>query len=128
MKTFLTLLLFALTLPSLSQTINGKASYYSVKSNGGTKTASGIPFSDYKLTAASNHYPLGSRIKITNLSNAKSVVVTITDRGPFATNGGKLVRPLRRHPTRIVDLSVAAAKKIFNLKNGIIQVKTTRIK
>lgn len=113
---------------AIAQTLIGEASYYSVSSNGGTRTTSGIPLNDSKLTAASNAYSLGTLVRVTNLANNKSVEVKITDRGPFATKNGKTIKPLRPHPTRIIDLSRAAATSIYNLHTGKIKVKITKIK
>jgi len=108
---------------------NGYATYYSVKSNGGTRTASGVPLSDSALTGASCYYALGSIVRVTNPKNGKSVDVKITDRGPFAKScNGSLLRPLRPHPYRIIDLSLSAAKRIYSLEIGVIEVKTYKIK
>jgi rare lipoprotein A len=130
------LLLFVLCLCTLSsaqysnvQSKNGYASYYSVKSNGGTHTASGTPLSDNALTAASCHYALGSMVRVVNPKNGKSVDVKITDRGPFAVSTrGVALRPLRPHPKRVIDLSLAAARRIYSLEIGVIEVKTYKIK
>jgi len=111
------------------QSKNGYATYYSVKSNGGTRTASGVPLNDSALTGASCHYALGSIVRVTNPKNGKSVDVKITDRGPFAKSyNGLLLRPLRPHPHRIIDLSLAAARRIYSLEIGVIEVKTYKIK
>jgi rare lipoprotein A len=61
------------------------ASVYAIgeSSQPGTKTASGIPLDDNELTAAHKSLPFRSKVKVTNKSNGKSVVITITDRGPF---------------------------------------------
>jgi rare lipoprotein A len=74
----------------------GKASWYGrIFQN--KKTASGEPYDMYDLTAAHRSLPIGSWVKVTDLKNARSVVVRINDRGPVARN-------------RILDLSYAAAK------------------
>lgn len=78
---------------------DGKASYYTEKSNFGSKTASGQTFNDQGMTAASKVLPLGTKVKVTNLKNNKSVVVTINDRGPYVKG-------------RIIDLAQGAAKQI----------------
>ena len=88
----------------------GTASYYSVKSNKGTRTASGIALKDTELTAAHRALPFGTKVKVTNLKNNKSTIVTITDRGPFTKN-------------RILDVSVKAAEIL-----GIKQTGTTKVK
>lgn len=60
-----------------------KASYYANKFNG-RKTTSGSIFDNQKLTAAHRNLPFGTKLKITNLTNSKSVIVTVTDRGCFS--------------------------------------------
>lgn len=84
-------------------------SYYSNKHHG-KKTASGKKFNMNNLTAAHKTLPFGTKVKITNLKNNKSVIITINDRGPFIKNRG-------------FDLSKAAFKKISSLKYGKIKVK-----
>ncbi len=64
----------------------------------------------YAYTAAHRTLPLGTKIRVTNLENGRSVIVKITDRGPFV-NG------------RILDLSYAAAKKLRFVKQGTARVK-----
>ena len=92
-----------------SQTLFGQASFYNDKFNG-RKTASGGKFSQKKLTAACNKLPLGTKIKVTNIQNGKSVIVKVNDR-------------LHPKMKRIVDLSKAAAKKIGLTTAGITKVK-----
>jgi rare lipoprotein A len=90
-------------------TATGKASYYSPKLHG-RSTASGEPYNKGKLTAAHKKLPFGARVEVTNLSNGKTVVVRINDRGPFVKG-------------RIIDLSGAAFKRIASLKAGVVDVK-----
>ncbi|OMQ09971.1 septal ring lytic transglycosylase RlpA family protein [[Flexibacter] sp. ATCC 35103] len=86
------------------------ASYYHDKFNG-RKTASGTRFDNNKLTAAHKKFPFGTQLKITNEINKKSVIVKVTDRGPFI-NG------------REIDLSKKAFMDITsNKKSGGIIVK-----
>jgi rare lipoprotein A len=86
-----------------------KASYYADKFNG-KKTASGERFSNGKLTAAHRKLPFGTKVKVTNIDNGKSVIVVINDRGPFS--GGF-----------DIDLSKKAYKKIEgNNRNGHMYV------
>jgi rare lipoprotein A len=92
----------------------GKASFYSVKSNRGTMTASGERLSDTKLTAAHRTFPFGSIVRITNLSNGKSILARVNDRGPFVSG-------------RIIDVSVAAATILDFKQKGIIKVKVELI-
>jgi len=84
--------------PAASQ--SGIASIYSTRE--GTRTASGARLSDGALTAAHRSLPFGSKVYVTNTRNGKSVVVTITDRGPFIRG-------------RIIDLTPAGARALgFN--------------
>ena len=89
----------------------GKASYYAEKFHG-RKTANGEIFNMHDLTAAHRELPFNTVCRVTNLSNGKSVVVRINDRGPFKD----------KH-IRIIDLSKEAAKRLGALKDGIIDVK-----
>lgn len=87
----------------------GKASFYGDEHQS-KKTASGELY-DLKLnTAAHRTLPLGTKIRVTNIENGKSVVVKINDRGPFIKN-------------RILDLSHAAFTSIASSSSGIIEVK-----
>lgn len=86
----------------------GVAAYYSNKFQG-RKMVNGQRYDKNKLTAAHKTLPLGTKVKVTDLKNNKSVVVTITDRGPHS-------------PKRIVDLSYAAAKKIGLIRAGLSRV------
>jgi rare lipoprotein A len=74
---------------------SGIASVYSQHENG-SRTASGIRMNDHALTAAHRSLPFGSKVRVTNKHNGRSVVVTITDRGPFVHG-------------RVIDLTPAAA-------------------
>ena len=76
----------------------GKASWYGPGFHG-KRTASGQRFNQRAMTAAHPRLPLGTRARVTNLNNGKSVEVTINDRGPY-------------HGGRIIDLSSAAAKRL----------------
>lgn len=93
--------------PKVSQ--NGKASFYSNSFNG-KKTASGEKFRNSKKTAAHRTIPFGTKVKVTNLSNGKTVKVKINDRGPHVSG-------------RIIDLSKKAAKKIDMVDKGVVNVK-----
>lgn len=107
----------------------GLASHYSVSTNRGIKTSSGIPLCDKKYTVASTVYPLHTRVRVTNLRNGNSIFAVVTDRGPFATNSqGRAIRPLRPHPNRIVDVSQAAAKALGFHQHGVARVKVQKVK
>lgn len=91
----------------------GHASFYSDKFIG-KKTASGEVFSQDKLTCAHNTYPLGSKVRVTNLKNGKTVVLKVNDR-------------LHHRNPRLVDLTRAGATKLGFHKSGIIKVKVELI-
>lgn len=109
MKTLLISLLLCLS--SLASE-TGVASYYSTKT--GTRTASGERLNDSKLTAAHKKLPFGTKVKVTNLKNNKTVTVKITDRGPFRKG-------------RVIDLSLAAAKELGMMKAGLAKVKVETV-
>lgn len=90
-------------------TENGKASYYADKYEG-RKTASGETFRQNGLTAAHRTLPFGTKVKVINISNGKTVTVRINDRGPFVQG-------------RIIDLSKKAAKRIGMLTTGVAVVE-----
>lgn len=109
---FTALILAATTLLPLSkadaQTTTGKASFYSKRSTG-SRTASGERLHHDSLTCAHRTYPFGTRLKVTHQGNGKSVIVRVTDRGPFVRG-------------RIIDLSWGAARELGMLSQGIAQV------
>jgi len=83
----------------------GTASYYS-----GGKTANGERASSRSMTAAHTTLPFGTKVRVTNLSNRRSIVVRINDRGPF-TRG------------RIIDLTTGGADKLGFRKQGVTRVR-----
>ncbi len=91
----------------------GSASYYARRFHG-RRTASGTVYDENEMTAAHRTLPFGSKVRVTNLSNQRSVVVTITDRGPF-----------KRH--RIIDLSRRAAEKLGFVRKGVTKVRLEMI-
>ena len=95
-------------------TQSGKASYYATRFQS-KKTASGELYDKAKKTAAHKKLPFGTKVKVTNKKNSKSVIVKINDRGPFVRG-------------RIIDLSSAAFASIANLDTGVIKVKIEVIK
>jgi rare lipoprotein A len=92
----------------------GHASFYADKFIG-KKTASGEIFSQEKLTCAHNTYPFGSKVRVTNLKNGKTVILKVNDR-------------LHHRNPRLVDLTRAAASKLDFRKTGIIKVKVELIR
>jgi len=91
------------------KTYTGVASYYADKFHG-KKTANGEKFDMNALTAAHRTFPFGTKLRVTNLDNQKSVVLRINDRGPFAKG-------------RLIDVSLAAAKQLDMLKTGAARVR-----
>ena len=87
---------------------SGVASYYGPGFHG-RRTANGETFNMHAMTAAHRTLPFGTLVKVTNLSNGKSTVVRVTDRGPYVGN-------------RVIDLSVAAAKEIGSTHSGTARV------
>jgi rare lipoprotein A len=83
---------------------NGMASFY-----GGGETASGEATGPRGLTAAHRTLPFGTKVLVTNIGNGKSVVVRITDRGPFRRG-------------RIIDVSHAAARGLDMIDDGTTMV------
>jgi rare lipoprotein A len=88
----------------------GKASWYSVKSNSGTRTASGQRLSNDAATAAHKTLPMGTRVRVINEANGKSEVMTITDRGPYKKG-------------RIIDVTIGAAERLGFIHHGIATVR-----
>ena len=86
----------------------GKASWYKM----GTRTASGERMNASALAAAHRSLPFGTQVRVENLSNGRSVVVRINDRGPFT--GG-----------RVIDLTQGAAERIGMIRSGVARVKVT---
>ncbi len=87
----------------------GKASYYADKFNG-RKTASGATFRQHKRTAAHRTLPFGTKLKVKNLDNGRTVRVTVNDRGPFVQG-------------RMLDLSKKAARKLGMIQQGVANVE-----
>lgn len=91
-------------------TLSGIAAYYSDRLHGNT-TANGEKYDKKKLTAAHKTLPFGTKVKVINLSNMKTVIVRINDRGPFGDR------------KRIIDLSREAAKRLEMIQQGIAEVQ-----
>ncbi len=89
-------------------TANGTASYYSYGNS--TRTATGERFNPQDLTAAHRTLPFGTRVRVTNNWNGRSVIVRINDRGPFIRG-------------RIIDVSLGAARQLGMISTGIASVK-----
>ena len=89
-----------------------KASYYH-SSFHGKVTKSGEIYNENRLTCASNTHKLGTKLKVTNLDNGKSVIVKVTDTGSFS----KVT----------LDLSKKAFERIAELEKGIINIKIKKL-
>jgi rare lipoprotein A (peptidoglycan hydrolase) len=87
----------------------GEASYYGHEL-AGNRTASGERFNPNALTAAHRTLPLGTKLRVTNIANGRSVLVRINDRGPFVGR-------------RVIDVSLAAAREISMIRTGKAQVR-----
>ena len=87
----------------------GIASYYGKKFHK-KRTADGEIFNMYKVSAAHKSYPLGTKVRVTNLENGKSIKLVINDRGPFVKG-------------RIIDLSYKAARKLDFVNQGTTKVR-----
>jgi rare lipoprotein A (peptidoglycan hydrolase) len=98
------------TVPSenVLQTQTGQASWYGYEA--GNMTATGERYNARALTAAHKTLPFGTRVRVTNLRNSRSVVVRINDRGPYIRG-------------RIIDLSAAAAEQVGLTTSGVAKVR-----
>jgi rare lipoprotein A len=87
----------------------GEASYYASRFHG-RRTASGVVFDNSAMFAAHRFFPFGTLLRVTNLANQRSVIVTVVDRGPFGTS------PAARR--LILDVSQKAAADLDFLRQG----------
>lgn len=93
----------------MAQTQTGKASFYADKFEGHL-TANGEKYRHSRLTAAHKTLPFGTRLRVTNLENSKTVEVVVNDRGPYVDG-------------RIIDLSKSAAEALGFINQGLTEVK-----
>jgi rare lipoprotein A len=91
----------------------GIASFYAHRFHG-RRTASGVRYDMHAMTCAHPNAPFGTRLRVTDVETGRSVVVVVNDRGPFARG-------------RVVDLSLAAAKRLGIVKRGLARVKVERV-
>lgn len=89
---------------------HGKASWYNVRTNGGTHTASGERLRDHSATAAHRTLPFGTHVRVTNRKNGRSVIVRINDRGPFRQG-------------RIIDVTIGMARQLGMVQAGVVPCK-----
>lgn len=93
------------TAPASAKSQCGSASWYALYS----QTASGEQMNPAELTAAHRTLPFGTKLKVTNQKNGKSVIVRINDRGPFIKG-------------RVIDLSKGAAKQLGFISSGVTDI------
>jgi rare lipoprotein A len=93
----------------IARGLKGMASYYGYDGSG-NRTATGERFNPEGMTAAHRSLPFGTRVRVTNTHNGRSVVVRINDRGPFIRG-------------RMIDLSVAAARILGMMSSGVAPVR-----
>lgn len=94
---------------------SGMATWYGGGHHGGP-TASGERFNKNALTAAHRTLPMGTRVRVTNQNNGRSVIVRINDRGPYGSK------------RRIIDVSEAAARQLGMIDAGVVPVRVEVIK
>jgi rare lipoprotein A len=96
-------------------TETGIASWYSVRTNRGHRTASGERLDERSATAAHRTLPMGTKVRVTNLANGRSEVVRINNRGPFIKG-------------RVIDVTIGTAEKLGFVQRGIVPVKVEVLK
>ena len=87
----------------------GNASFYAHRFQG-RSTASGETYDETKLTAAHRTLPFGTRVRVTNLENGRSVTLLVNDRGPH-------------RKSRVIDVSYVAAKRLGFVQDGVARVR-----
>lgn len=92
----------------------GKATYYSKRATG-ARTSDGSRLHHDSLTCAHRTHPFGTRLKVTNMKNGKSVIVKVNDRGPYRRG-------------RIIDLSYRAAQELEMVRSGVAMVEIEVVK
>lgn len=109
---FFFFVLFPLYSFTAEKSFYGLASWYGGGEPLNDYTANGEMFNPYRYTCATREFPFGSRLKVTNLSNGKSIVVRVNDRGPASWL-----------PLRVVDLTKQAFSEIEDLNKGLTYVQ-----
>ncbi len=104
---------FSQTAKNPAAEVIGVCTYYAT-TNDGHVTASGEKFDSKALTAAHRKYPIGTKLKLTNLANQKSVVVRVNDRGPFAKG-------------RDISVTRRAAEELGFIKEGKAKVRIEQV-
>jgi rare lipoprotein A len=109
----LSLLLLGAAAPAAQAKQCGEASFYGYEHHG-MRTANGERFDANAMTAAHRSLPFGTRLRITNQNNGKSVVIRVNDYGPTI-------------PSRIIDLSLGAFASIASPSSGLAKVCMTKL-
>ena len=104
----------AIAVEAAKEKISGMVSWYADKFHG-KKTSSGEVYNKTELTAAHRSLPFGTKVKVTNVKNGKSVVVKINDRGPHSKS-------------RVLDLSKAAFTEIGSIDSGVLNIEMEVVK
>jgi peptidoglycan lytic transglycosylase len=99
---------------AVGNSTEGTASFYG-NAHRGVRTASGERYDPDALTAAHRTLPFGTRLRVTNVANGRSVVVRVNDRGPFIAS-------------RTLDLSLAAARALDAIADGVVRVRIQRLR
>ncbi|HEX5060589.1 MAG TPA: septal ring lytic transglycosylase RlpA family protein [Kofleriaceae bacterium] len=94
---------------------SGLGTWYGSEQHGGP-TASGERFNKNAMTAAHRSLPMGTRVRVTNERNGRSVIVRINDRGPYGSK------------RRIIDVSEAAARQLGMIDAGVVPVRVEVVK
>lgn len=94
----------------VTRTLRGYATFYG-KGFAGRRTASGERYDPQQMVAAHRTLPFGTRVRVTNLENGRTVLLRVIDRGPYAGRN------------TIIDVSVAAARKLGFVEDGRTRVK-----
>jgi rare lipoprotein A len=92
----------------------GKADYFADEL-AGKRTASGEEFDNTEMTAASLHFPLGTRLRVTDLNNGRAVTVRVNDRGPW-------------RPGFVITMTRRAAEELGFVRAGSARVKVELVK
>ncbi len=100
---------------AVTSVAQGKASWYSVRTNAGTRTASGEKLQNDAYTAAHKTLPMGTHVRVTNIANGKSEILRITDRGPHIRG-------------RILDVTIGCAQRLGFYSRGVAPVKIEVLK
>lgn len=95
--------------PSAGYVEEGNASWYGLPFHG-RRSSNGEIYDMNRMTAAHRTLPFETKVRVTNLSNGRSAVLRITDRGPFVDN-------------RIIDLSLAGARELDMVASGVARVR-----